>query len=185
MTISSTDLQLLHGGADYFPALIAAIDSAQQSVRLETYIFANDPSGNAVRDALLRATQRGLRVSVLIDGYGSGDYGRELIAQLKSAGADASIYRPQRFWQSGLSPSLLRRLHRKLCVVDNHTAFVGGINILDDHNHAPHDGANLGPRFDFALRITGSLVHAVEAATIKAAMINTVAADMHYPLHQA
>ena len=163
MSNQATQLTLLHSGADYFPALLAAIKAAQRSVWLETYMFADDATGNAVRDALLAATSRGVAVRLLIDGYGSGNDGRALVAQLQSAGIDAKIYRPQRWWQAGLSPTLLRRLHRKLCVVDaglesQSVAFVGGINILDDSNHAPHSGLGLGPRFDFAVRITGGLV---------------------------
>jgi cardiolipin synthase A/B len=158
MTNDKSCIQLLHSGRDYFPALLAAIHGAQSSVRIETYNFANDPTGNAVRDALLLAKQRGVDIHVTIDGYGSGEDGRALVKQFLSAGINASIYRPKRWWQAGLSPKLLRRLHRKLSVFDESVAFVGGINILDDHNHLPHVDASLGPRFDFAVRFTGDMV---------------------------
>jgi cardiolipin synthase A/B len=148
----SLNLTLLHSGRDYFPALLAAINAAQHSIRLETYNFANDPTGRAVRDALLAARRRGVDVHVTVDGFGSGDDGRSVVALLAAAGIHAHIYRPKRWWQAGLSPKLLRRLHRKLSVFDDTIAFVGGINVLDDHNHTPHTDSTLGPRFDFAVR---------------------------------
>ncbi len=59
--VSGNRLRLLQNGAEFFPALIAAIDAAQSEVHLETYIFNADPSAEAVRDALIRAAQRGVR----------------------------------------------------------------------------------------------------------------------------
>jgi cardiolipin synthase A/B len=157
-------IQLLHSGRDFFPALLAAIQGAQRSIRLETYNFANDATGNAVRDALLAAAARGVRIHITIDGFGSGEDGRAVVKQFLDAGIQAQIYRPKRWWQAGLSPKLLRRLHRKLSVFDDTTAFVGGINILDDLNHAPHIDSTLGPRFDFAVRLMGSMVAQVAYA---------------------
>ncbi len=166
--LQKDSLQLLHSGRDYFPALLAAINGAQRCIRIETYIFADDATGNAVRDALLAAAARGVSVHLTLDGFGSGDYGRALVAQFASVGIDATVYRPTRWWQTGLSvnkaPKLLRRLHRKLSVFDDEIAFVGGINILDDLNHTPHVNGTLGPRFDFAVRFTGSMVAQVARA---------------------
>src|SRR5207253_1236428 len=75
---------------------------------------------------------RGVAVRVLIDGYGGGDYARKLTRELAVHGVDAHIYRPERWWR--LERKLLRRLHRKMSVFDDALAFVGGINIIDDHN---------------------------------------------------
>ena len=61
-------------------------------------------------------------------------------------------------------PSRWRRLHRKLCVVDGHTAFCGGINVLDDL-YDPNHGALESPRFDFSVQVTGPLVRAVAETT--------------------
>jgi cardiolipin synthase len=157
MTEPKDTIQLLHSGRDYFPALLAAIHAAKHVIRLETYNFANDATGNAVRDALLAAAQRGVSIDVTIDGFGSAEDGRAVVKHFLDAGIQAQIYRPKRWWQAGLSPKLLRRLHRKLSVFDDTTAFVGGINILDDLNHAPHVDLTLGPRFDFAVKFTGSM----------------------------
>jgi cardiolipin synthase len=150
----------LETGAEYFPALIAAIDAARAEVRLESYIFANDETGRAVTNALTRAARRGVPVHVMVDGFGSTDFlatrGYELIA----AGAHVLIYRPE---MEGLRPRLrrhrLRRLHRKLAVIDGRIAFVGGINI--DNTNSP---AFATPRLDYAVAIEGPLVAPIHHA---------------------
>ncbi len=160
---SANTLTLLHSGKDYFPALLLAIAAAKRSIALHTYIFADDVTGHAVRDALIAASLRGVMVSVVVDGFGSGRYGHSLAEQLRSQGVRASVYRPWYGSWLGARFKLLHRLHRKCCVIDEHDpaglAFVGGINILDDFNHAPHQRMGLGPRFDFAVRVQGRWVH--------------------------
>lgn len=153
--VGGNRVELLRGGGEYFPALIAAIDQAVLSVSLETYIYADDEVGQAVADALLRAVERGVRVHLLVDGFGAGDMPAPLVERLQQGGVRLTVYRPLRGFR--LARRHLRRLHRKLAVIDRRIAFVGGINIIDDHNHGPFDEAQLGPRYDFAVRVTGPL----------------------------
>ncbi|MBO4119472.1 cardiolipin synthase ClsB [Cupriavidus gilardii] len=153
--VGGNRVELLRGGAEYFAALIAAIDQAVLSVSLETYIYADDEIGQAVADALLRAVERGVRVHLLVDGFGAGDMPPALAERLRQGGVRLGVYRPLRGFR--LARRHLRRLHRKLAVIDRRIAFVGGINIIDDHNHGPFDEAQLGPRYDFAVRVTGPL----------------------------
>lgn len=65
------DIRLLQNGSDFFPALCAAIDAAQVSVHLETYIFMPDRTGARVLDCLEAAARRGVKVRVVLDGFGS------------------------------------------------------------------------------------------------------------------
>ncbi len=156
-------VQLLQGGQAFFPALIDAIDASRLEVRLETYIFNLDKSGQAVADALLRAAKRGVSVYLVIDGAGTPSLPAALAAQFDAAGLNWKIFSPL----GGLGwlvPSRWRRLHRKLCVVDGRLAFCGGINVLDDY-FDPNHGALSAPRFDFAVRVTGPLVRDVQEAT--------------------
>lgn len=150
---SDNDIQLLESGDGYFPALIAAIDAAQAEVRLETYIFVADDSGNRVADALMRAAQRGVRVHVVVDGFGSPRFMKELGYALRKAGVEVLIYRPE-VARLRFRRHRLRRLHRKLVCIDACVGFVGGINIIDDLN-TPHQTP---PRLDYAVRVQGSLV---------------------------
>ncbi|WP_454742347.1 cardiolipin synthase ClsB [Cupriavidus necator] len=154
-TIANT-VRLLHGGHDFFPALIAAIDQAVFQVMLETYIYADDDVGRAVSDALIRAAARGVTVRVTVDGFGAGDMPEEMAERLRAGGVQLRVYRVLRGFR--LARRHLRRLHRKLAVIDRRVAFVGGINIIDDYNHGPFEGANLGPRYDFAVQVSGPLV---------------------------
>ncbi len=160
----SQDLLLLQGGQAYFPALIRAIDEALSWVQLETYIFDMHGMGATVADALIRAARRGLTVQVLVDGFGSGHLNAEWQQKMNDAGVQWCVYSPlaPRFGALGLLvPHRWRRLHRKLCVIDQRVVFCGGINILDDL-YDPNHGDLTSPRFDFAVAATGPL--AVEAA---------------------
>ena len=124
-------VELLRNGAEFFPALIEAIDAAAVEVWLETYIFADDASGRAVAAAMIGAAQRGVAVRVLVDGWGARQYLTPALAQMLAAGGVRLMkYRPEVApWQFRLHR--LRRLHRKICHVDGCVAFVGGIDRLD------------------------------------------------------
>lgn len=149
-------LQLLQGGADFFPSLVTAIDAAVQEVRLETYIFCFDTSGEAVAAALERAALRGVAVYLVMDGIGTPVVPAEWIKRFEQVGVRWHRFSPLGRWGL-LIPVGWRRLHRKLCVVDAQVVFCGGINILDDF-FDPAFGSLESPRYDFAVRATGPLV---------------------------
>jgi cardiolipin synthase len=155
-------IALLVNGDAYFPELLAAIDGARRSVHLETYIFADDRIGDRMLAALSAAAARGVEVRVLVDGFGGGDHARRMQGELAIHGAAVRIFRPERWWR--MERKLLRRLHRKLAVIDERIAFVGGINILDDFTEVPARDGGGAPRFDFAVRCEGPLVSAVAQA---------------------
>jgi len=144
---------LLENGAAYFPALIAAIDAATREVHLETYIFEADATGLAVAEALMRAARRGVKVRLLLDGFGCRTFPVSLSARLDEAGVALLFYRPEvaRF---RMRRYRLRRLHRKLAVIDARIAFVGGINVIDDASGA----GPLAQRFDYAVEVEGPLL---------------------------
>lgn len=152
-------LTLLRNGEAYFPALVGAIDAARVEIFLETYIFADDQTGSLIADALARAAARGVNVHVIVDGFGARDFAPRFRAMLESAGARVLVFRPK-ISPLTLRRNRLRRMHRKLAVVDAQCAFVGGINIIDDF----HTLGPTPPRFDFAVRIEGPLVLDVRLA---------------------
>nr|WP_249204797.1 cardiolipin synthase ClsB [Achromobacter sp. Marseille-Q0513] len=154
------DIRLLQNGGDFFPSLCAAIDAATVSVHLETYIFMLDRSGEMVLQCLAEAALRGVKVRVVLDGFGSAATADEVRVRLTNAGAQCRIFRPEPRWFAKLIPSRsrLRRLHRKVSVIDGQIAYVGGINIVDDYDDLdPTDGLT-APRFDFAVRVRGPVV---------------------------
>jgi len=160
--VSGNQLRLLQGGADFFPALIAAIDTAHAEIHLETYIFNDDPTVEAVRDALMRAAQRGVRVQLLIDGVGARELPAAWLDALKAAGVSVLAYRPLvGNWRS--NPLSLRRLHRKLAVIDARIAFVGGMNLIDDFEPVRFDA----PRLDFSVVVQGPLLASIHQSVRK------------------
>ena len=154
-------LQLLQGGAQYFPALVEAIDAAAREVRLETYIFNFSGASVEVACALERAARRGVAVRLVVDGFGTSDIPSEWRERFLQAGVQSHVF-GKLGWFGMLWPGNWSRLHRKLCVVDGEIGFCGGINLLDDWID-PNYGALEAPRFDFAVRVTGPLVEEIEA----------------------
>ncbi|MDP1644231.1 MAG: cardiolipin synthase ClsB [Thiobacillus sp.] len=151
--IPGNHVRLMQSGAEFFPALIAAIDAAHAEVHLETYIFNADPTAELVRDALMRAAQRGVQVQLLIDGVGSRELSAAWLDALKTAGVSVLAYRPLvNSWRS--NPRNLRRLHRKLAVIDARIAFVGGMNLMNDYVPVRFDA----PRLDFSVEVQGPLL---------------------------
>jgi len=149
------DIDLLHSGADFFPALIAAIDEAHTEIYLETYIFRIDDTGILVREALSRAVARGVVVSVITDWVGTGRvHSKQIKATLTEAGIQHRSFNP--WFRRGIA-----RSHRKLCVVDRTWAFVGGLNINDDFLDDSTHAVLPAPRWDFAVRIVGPLVQVI------------------------
>lgn len=151
--VDGNNVRLLQSGAEFFPALIAAVDAAQVEIHLETYIFHPDATGRRVFDALVRAARRGVQVKLLIDGVGSRDWPDAWRRELTEAGGYVLVYRPLVLGRL-IHPHSLRRLHRKLAVIDARTAFVGGINVIDDFEPVRFDS----PRLDFSVEVRGPLL---------------------------
>lgn len=154
MYLAGNRLKLLFNGQDYFPALIQAISGAKQEVYLESYLFEADVVGAAVMTALMEAAGRDVRVHLHIDGFGAGKLSQLWQERLEAAGVRLLFFRPEVKLLS-LDRQRLRRLHRKLAVVDGAVAFIGGINILSDLQPGQDD---LTPRYDYAVQVTGPLV---------------------------
>jgi cardiolipin synthase len=158
--LGGNHLTLLRGGEALFPAMEAAFAEARSSIFLETYIFHDDAAAQRVADVLVEAAARGVRVHVLIDGFGSAGTLGTLAQRFMGTGVDMYVFRPVSApWRDFFRPSRWRRLHRKLCVVDARVGFVGGINLLHDQLDI-HHGWSEAPRLDYAVRVEGPLVPA-------------------------
>lgn len=156
--VAGHNLTLLRNGEEYFPRLVAAIDAAQRFVYLETYIYAADKAGSLLAAAIKRAAARGVVVRVLLDGYGSADLPEHWIDELHAAGVEVLWFRKE-VGRFSLRRYHLRRLHRKLAVIDGKIAFIGGINITDDLS-----GGLSAPRLDYAVEVEGAVVHDMHVA---------------------
>lgn len=151
MLVTGNRLTLLENGRQYFPALLAAIAAARHEVHLESYIFELDATGRQVLDALVAAARRGVRVRLLLDGFGCRHFPAEAAEGLRRSGVQLMFYRPE-LGLLRLRRHRLRRLHRKLALIDARIGFVGGINVVDD--------ARAGPKlaYDYAVQVEGPVV---------------------------
>lgn len=152
-------VELLENGDRFFPALERAIGEAKQEIHLETYIFEADATGLRIADALMYAARRGVAVHVLVDGFGSRLFPEALTNQMLEAGVWLLVFRPE-FAPWRLRRHRLRRLHRKIAVIDGRVGFCGGINIIDDRNTPKQ----VPPRYDYTVRVEGPIVSDMHTA---------------------
>lgn len=151
--VTGNHLEPLINGEQAYPAMLAAIEKANHSITLATYIFDNDPLGQKIVDALTAAVHRGVEVRVLIDAVGARYSFPPIHWKLKRAKVPVARFLPT------LSPSSLLflnlRSHRKIMVVDGQYGFMGGMNIRQGHLVT-----EAGPRRirDVHFRVTGPVV---------------------------
>ena len=153
-------LTLLENGEQYFPALRAAIDQAEREIFLQTYIFEPDETGYSIAAALERAAARGVEVRVMVDGFGGRSFVAQLMPRMIERGVQVLIYRRE-LRPLSLRRHRLRRLHRKVVVIDGREAFVGGINVIDDYERG---AAASHPRFDYAVHVRGPVLEQIVAS---------------------
>ncbi|MFO0586522.1 MAG: cardiolipin synthase [Polyangiaceae bacterium] len=155
-------VDLLVDGEATYAALEAAIEAAEHHVIAEYYLLRHDATAAWFRDLLARAARRGVRVKLLLDGYGSFWISRRWLRPLREAGAEVVFFLPARLIL--FQPMNLRN-HRKIVVVDGKVAFTGGINIGDEYRGRAH------PWRDAHLRIEGQAV---------LPLLNVVAQDWYF-----
>ena len=188
--VNGNRIKLLRNGAEYFPALEAAITNAAKEVYLQTYIYQADATGMLIGNALKQAARRGVHVHVLLDGFGCKDLPKTYVRELERASVQVMFYRPKISpWT--LKKNRLRRLHRKVAVIDGTIGFVGGINIIDDYDiPKSHTPFNVPPRVDYAVRLEGALLPAITASVHKLwrhhARLHLLSADVDFakPIRQ-
>ena len=120
---------LLDGGAQAYPRMLRAIARARVCIHLEVYAFTATGVGGEFVAALVGAAGRGVRVEVELDGWGSARDGRAIGATPADAGCTVRIYHRLRAVLRGQ----FGRNHRKVLVIDDATAFIGGLNIGDEN----------------------------------------------------
>jgi len=160
--LKGNKIELLKNGKDYFAEVIQSIKKARHSIFVEAYIFSHDVTGEKILNALKEAAKKGIKVYLLLDGFGSRDLSQKIIDEIKASKIHFLFYNPK------ISPYRmkrisLRRLHRKMFLIDHETAYVGGINIIDDMN-VPNGKA---PRIDYAAKLSGPVVNFIGRSMVK------------------
>lgn len=156
-------ITLLENGEAFFPRVFEAVREARREVIIETFILFEDKVGCALHAALRAAAQRGVKVDLMVDGFGSPDLSPAFIEGLTSAGVKVRVFDPgPRLFGQRLN--VFRRMHRKLVVVDGTLAFVGGINYSADHV------LDYGPKAkqDYAVELAGPIVSEIHHFVLRA-----------------
>ena len=141
-------IELLSSGEPFFAANIKAIDKAQHYIHFQSYIVDEDETGLRVINALIRASERGVRTYLLLDAYGTEYLSGELVKSIEKSGILFRFFSPA-FMTKGFHLSL--RLHHKVLLVDGEVAIVGGMNFADRY----HGTKKKREWLDFALLLKG------------------------------
>jgi cardiolipin synthase len=118
----------LENGDEIFPAMLAAIRAAQQSITFESYIYWSGDVGREFAEALAARASAGINVHVLIDWVGSQKVDEQLLDLMRGAGVQVERYHPLRWYHL---TRMNNRTHRKLLVVDGKVGFTGGVGVAD------------------------------------------------------
>ncbi len=131
---------LITEGDDFFTRIISAIEGAEKSINLETYIFSSDQLGWLIAEKLAEKAAQGVEVNVVYDSVGSIAASSQMFNMMRNSGVEIIEYHPfvpwRRYW--GIS----FRDHRKILVIDGRKAFIGGINIGREYAGEKFSGSN-------------------------------------------
>lgn len=158
--IGGNTATVVRGGAPFFELLTELIDRSKQFLHLQFYIFENDTTGHQIKEQLLAARHRGVKVYLLVDGYASQNLPPSFCSELQAAGVCfrwfEPVFKSKQFYFG-------RRLHHKVVLNDSGEALIGGINISNRYNDLPNQPAWL----DRAVYVKGPIAVAIEQICIK------------------
>jgi cardiolipin synthase A/B len=152
--VAETKFRWLRTVDESIEAMLAVIEQAHRSVRLEMYIYSACPMGERFRAALIEAARRGARVRVLVDSWGSLTLSEAFWQELRQVGGEVAWFNPLQLGRCGI------RDHRKLLVCDERVAFVGGFNLSSEYQG---DGVTRG-WCDLGLQVDGQLAKNLAAS---------------------
>lgn len=158
LPFKDNEVDVYTSGYEFFPALLAEIAAARHHIHLDVYIFEDDALGRLVADALIHKALQGVEVRLIYDDVGCWQVPSSFFEHLREAGIDVHAFMPVKF--PAFTSKVNYRNHRKLCVIDGTTAFIGGMNIARRYVQ----GRRNRPWRDTHLRIRGGAVYAVQRA---------------------
>lgn len=156
-------VQLYHGYEDSYRGMAAAVDKAEKYVHVQIYITAWDETTGVFFDSLERAVKRGVTVRLMFDHVGSWKYPgyRQLGGRLTDIGVDWMVTLPLKPWRWRFRRPDLRN-HRKIVVVDGHTAFMGSQNMIDP-SYLKKKNVKEGRHWvDVMVEVTGPIVMSLD-----------------------
>jgi cardiolipin synthase len=156
MAIRGNAVEIFQNGA-FFDALLEDILAARHTINFETFLWKEGRIGQRTADALSKQARAGVKVRLVLDAVGCKEIGEGARAQMRDAGCELAIYHPRTLKNIGV---VAERDHRKLTILDGHTAWVGGHCIVDEWLGEAQDRHHVR---DLSVRLRGPVVHAVQS----------------------
>ena len=158
LPFKNNEVRIFTDGYAFFPALLREIDAAKDHIHIDMYIFADDPLGNLVADALIDKVREGVEVRLIYDDVGCWNVKHRFFERMREEGIEVVPYLPVRF--PSFTSKVNYRNHRKLIVIDGRTGFIGGMNIALRYVK----GTKTQPWRDTMVQVTGSGVYSLQRA---------------------
>jgi len=158
LPFKDNDIDVFTNGYDMFHALLRDIGKAKSHVHIDSYIFNDDALGCMVADALKACARRGVEVRVIYDDVGSWRVNAAFFESMREEGIEVHAFMPVRF--PAFTGKVNYRNHRKLCVIDGRTGYIGGMNIASRYVNGRHGQAWR----DTHLRLRGGAVYGIQRA---------------------
>ena len=151
--LNGNTYKLLQNGEEKFPDVLKELEKAENHIHLEYYAWENDIRGNQIKDVLLKKAEEGVKVRVIYDAYASKGIVKNIVRELKTAGAEVHAIIKIKFEK--LTQRMNHRDHRKIIIIDGKTGYIGGINISDRYDNSIDTGLYWR---DTSMRIDGPSV---------------------------
>ena len=158
LPFKDNEVEIYESGYEFFPALLESIHNAKEHIHLDTFIFDDDPLGMLISDALIDKAREGVEVKVLYDDVGCWSVKNRFFERMREEGIEVYPFLPVRFPR--FTSKVNYRNHRKLCVVDGKTGFIGGLNIALRYVK----GTKTQAWRDTHIRIKGGAVYGLQKA---------------------
>jgi cardiolipin synthase len=155
--LEGNKVEALQNGDQIFPAMLAAIRSAQRTITFETYIYWSETIGKEFSDALIERARAGVKVHLMLDFIGSIRMDLASMDAMVAAGVELQRYHKPVWWKLA---RLNNRTHRKLLVVDGKVGFTGGVGIADKWRGVGQDPDHWR---DSHFRVEGPVVGQIQA----------------------
>lgn len=156
MPFKDNEISIYTDGYRFFPALLAAIGKARHHIHIDIYIFADDPLGRLVADALMEKARQGVEIRLIYDDVGCWNVPHDFFERMREEGIEVHPFLPVRF--PSFTSKVNYRNHRKIIVIDGITGFIGGMNIALRYVK----GTGTQPWRDTMVRVTGGAVYALQ-----------------------
>ncbi|MGB6336140.1 MAG: cardiolipin synthase [Thermoanaerobaculia bacterium] len=160
--LRGNEVELLVDGQATFDNIFAGIDAAKEYVLVQFFIVKDDEIGRELHSRLVTKAKEGVRVYFLYDEVGSHSLSKSYINELREAGAQILDFHTRK--GPGNRFQINFRNHRKIVVVDGHTAWVGGHNVGDEYMGRDPE---FGHWRDTHIRITGPAALAVQLSFLE------------------